>query len=112
MNKNSKITKLTDTVKILLFVGVMVLGFIIGLAFFARPATSESEKRELTKFPQFTISGFLSGDFTNEVSLWYSDTYPLREPMIAASNKSSDRSIKPLRSCAGSSASIASSCSE
>ena len=77
---------MTDTVKILLFVGVMVAGFIIGLAFFARPSTSESEKRELTKFPKFTISEFLSGDFTNEVSLWYSDTYPLREPMIAASN--------------------------
>ena len=63
-----------------------MIGFLIGLAFFARPARSENEKRELTKFPEFTISSFLSGEFTNQVSLWYSDTYPLREPMIAASN--------------------------
>lgn len=86
MNGKNKFSVAADTVKILLFVGVMVLGFLIGLAFFARPVRSESEKRELTKFPKFTISSFLSGDFTNEVSLWYSDTYPLREPMISASN--------------------------
>ena len=86
MNTQSKFSKILDNIKICLFVGVMVAGFIIGLAFFARPKTSETEKRELTKFPKFTISSFLSGDFTNQVSLWYSDTYPLRESMISANN--------------------------
>ena len=64
----------------------MVVGFIIGLAFFARPTTSETEKRDLTRFPKFSISSFLSGEFTSQISLWYSDTYPLREPMIVANN--------------------------
>ena len=86
MNEQNKIQKFTDTVKILLFVGVMLIGFLIGLAFFARPDHSDNEKRDLTEFPKFTISSFLSGDFTSQVSLWYSDTFPLREPMIAASN--------------------------
>lgn len=86
MQENNKFSNLLDNIKIYLFVGVMVVGFIIGLLFFARPKTSENEKRELTKFPKFTISSFLSGDFTNQVSLWYSDTYPLRESMISASN--------------------------
>ena len=86
MNEQSKFSRIIDGVKILLFVTVMIAGFIIGLAFFARPDKSENEKRELTKFPEFTLSSFLSGDFTSQVSLWYSDTYPLREPMILASN--------------------------
>ena len=70
--------------KIILSVCVTVLLFIIGLAFFARPTISDNEKRELTKFPKFTIESFLSGEFTSQVSLWFSDTYPLREPMIEA----------------------------
>ena len=70
--------------KIILSVCVTVLLFIIGLAFFARPTISDNEKRELTNFPKFTVESFLSGEFTSQVSLWFSDTYPLREPMIEA----------------------------
>ena len=86
MNEQNKLHRFANTLKILLFVGVMMIGLLIGLAFFARPDRSENEKRDLTEFPKFTISSFLSGEFTNQVSLWYADTYPLREPMIAASN--------------------------
>lgn len=81
---NENFNKKTDTVKILLFTVVMVALFVVGLAFFARPERSENEKRDLTPFPKFTVSGFLSGEWTAQVSLWYSDTYPLREGMIAA----------------------------
>ncbi len=70
---------------------VLALGFVIGLAFFARPATSDLEKRELTPFPEFTLDGFLDGSFLSDVSLWYSDTYPLREPLVTL-----DQSLKHL----------------
>lgn len=70
--------------KIILAISVTVILFIIGLAFFARPTISDNEKRELTKFPKFTIESFLSGEYTSQISLWFSDTYPLREPMIEA----------------------------
>ncbi len=83
---NNDFNKLTDKLKILLFTAVMVVGFVTGLLFFARPTYSENEKRDLTAFPKFTLSGFLSGDYTNQISLWYSDTYPLREGMIAANS--------------------------
>ena len=78
--------KKADAIKIILFSLVMVLFFVIGLAFFARPDKSENEKRDLTKFPKFTVSSFLSGEWTSQVSLWYSDTYPLREGMISANS--------------------------
>ena len=83
---NDNFNKKTDAVKIVLFTGAMVAFFVIGLAFFARPERSENEKRDLTNFPKFTISSFLSGEWTSQVSLWYSDTYPLREGMIAANS--------------------------
>lgn len=63
---------------------VMVLGAFVGLLFFARPATSAVEMRNLTTFPQVTLESFFNGSFFTDVSLWYADTYPLREPMVAA----------------------------
>ena len=63
---------------------MLAVGFVIGLAFFARPAASGVEMRQLTEFPSFSVEGFLDGSFTSDLSLWYADTYPLREPLVAA----------------------------
>ena len=71
-------------IKIILAISVTLAIFLVGLAFFARPTRSENEKRELTPFPTFTLESFLNGEFTAQVSLWFSDTYPLREVMIEA----------------------------
>ncbi len=70
--------------KILLTLSALIIFFVIGLAFFLRPSVSENEKRELTKFPEFTFESFLSGEYTAQISLWFSDTFPLRESMISA----------------------------
>ena len=83
---NQNFNKKTDSVKILLFAVVMAFFFVVGLAFFLRPTESQNEKRKLTEFPKFTVSGFLSGEWTSQVSLWYADTYPMREGMIAANS--------------------------
>ena len=64
---------------------VVLLAAFIGLLFFLRPTTSEVEKRTLKEFPAFTFASFMDGTWTSEVALWYSDTYPLREPMVALS---------------------------
>lgn len=63
---------------------VLALGSVVGLLFFARPTTSEVERRTLKEFPEFTLDGFLNGSFFSDVALWYSDTYPLREQMVSA----------------------------
>lgn len=81
-----KFIRKTAKIKIVLFCAVLLAFCIIGLAFFARPTVSENEKRELTKFPDFTLESFLSGDYTAEISLWFADTYPLRESMISANS--------------------------
>ena len=82
--KNQKFYEITDKIKIALFAGLVVIFFVIGLLFFLRPTLSDTEKRELTKFPTFTVESFISGEWTSQVSLWFADTYPLREMMIGA----------------------------
>ncbi|MBR4451824.1 MAG: hypothetical protein IKS39_08320 [Clostridia bacterium] len=69
--------------KKVIFFGFIVIMAFIGIIWFARPKTSEVEKRELTKFPKLTISGIWNGSFFTDVDTWYADTYPLREKLIA-----------------------------
>ncbi len=75
------------SIGILLFCAVMAIGGIVGCMFFFRPKVSEMEKRKLTEFPQFTISSFMDGSYFSEVSLWFSDTYPMRDTLVKADQK-------------------------
>ncbi|MBR5126183.1 MAG: hypothetical protein IKU68_05560 [Oscillospiraceae bacterium] len=60
-----------------------VVSFIIPL----RPAVSNSEKRELAKFPEFSISAIASGSYFDDISKWYSDTFPGRESWLQLSTR-------------------------
>lgn len=73
------------------FMVLLLVGCVMGFLFFLRPDTSEVEKRKLTEFPKFTIASFMDGSFFSDVSLWYSDTFPMRDTLIAA-----DKKIKSL----------------
>ena len=87
MNKNqTKIKKLIMLGGILLSSLTLIVFFIIGALWFARPTESESENRTLTKFPEFTWESFVSGEYTSQISLWFSDTFPTREGMIKAND--------------------------
>lgn len=66
------------------FGALLLVGCLLGLLVFLRPTMSEVENRTLTEMPPFTLEGFLDGSFFSEASLWYSDTYPLREQMVSA----------------------------
>lgn len=76
---------------VLAFAAIMAVGAFIGLLFFVRPKKSMTEKRELAKFPSFTITSFLDGSYFEGVSLWYSDTYPMRDKLVSA-----DQGLKSL----------------
>lgn len=79
------------TIGVLVFAAIMAVGAFIGLLFFVRPKKSITEKRELAKFPSFTITSFLDGSYFESVSLWYSDTYPMRDKLVSA-----DQGLKSL----------------
>lgn len=74
-----------------LFLIVLIGGMFLGMILPLRPTVSMEEKRNLTKFPKFTISSFLDGSYFSDISLWYSDTYPMRDRLIAA-----DQRVKSL----------------
>ncbi len=72
--------------KNIVFFTVLGVFAVIGLMWFWRPTVSETEKRELTPFPELTFSGLMDGSFADGVSKWYSDTYPLREWFIGGAH--------------------------
>ena len=43
------------------------------------PDRSYSERRELASWPEFTWESFLSGEYFDGISTWFSDTFPGRE---------------------------------
>lgn len=55
-----------------------VVAFIIPL----RPTKSVEEKRELAAFPEFSWEALTSGDYFDDISLWFSDTFPGRDGWI------------------------------
>lgn len=85
--KQRQIIRKYHNLGIILFAGVMLLGAFLGLLFFARPKTSEKEKRSLAKYPSFTMKTFLNGEYFSDVSTWYSDTYPFRDALVSADQK-------------------------
>ena len=65
--------------------GVLAVAIAVVFNTFPRSTFSELEKRELTAFPAFSYEKLLSGEFTNEVSTWFSDSEPFRDQLMALS---------------------------
>ena len=63
---------------------IMLVGCVLGWAFFLRPTASAFEKRDLTPWPAFTTERFLDGTFFSDLSLWYADTFPFRDTLVQA----------------------------
>ncbi len=51
-----------------------------------RPTASAFEQRELAKFPSFSWQALTSGSYFDDISLWFSDTFPARETFVAMSS--------------------------
>ncbi len=59
-----------------------VVSFIIPL----RPTQSQMEKRNLAPFPEFTLEALASGSYFDDITTWFSDTFPGRESWIELSS--------------------------
>lgn len=68
---------------------LIVLGILTVVAFILplRPTRSYSEKRNLQEFPEFSVETLLSGEYFDDITLWFSDTFPGREWWMSASKK-------------------------
>lgn len=79
--------KISAKLVAILFFVVMAAGAVVALILPLRPAYSETEKRELTKFPEFSASALLDGSYFDGISTWYADTFPFREAFITFNSK-------------------------
>lgn len=68
------------------FFAALLLLTIIAWALPLRPTISESEKRSLKTFPEFSTDALFSGDYFSGIDDWFSDTFTFREKWIRASN--------------------------
>lgn len=59
-----------------------VVSFIIPL----RPTQSYSERRNLAEFPEFSLSALADGSYFDDITLWFSDTFPGREEWLSLSS--------------------------
>ena len=67
------------------FLIVMALLTVVAFIIPLRPTVSYSEKRELTKFPAFSWEALASGDYFDDITTWFSDTFPGRETWLTVS---------------------------
>lgn len=63
----------------LVLMALTVVSFVIPL----RPTQSQLEKRNLAGFPEFSVEALVSGDYFDDISLWFSDTFPGREGWLS-----------------------------
>ena len=68
------------------FIAVLTILSVISLILPLRPETSVREKRRLREFPTFTLQSLLSGNYFDDIGLWFSDTFPGREAMLEISD--------------------------
>ena len=82
--KKGKIRKKWNLRFIHVFEIILLAFFVIGMLLPLRPEASDIEKRKLAEFPSLSASAVWDGSWFNDVSTWYSDSYPFRENFLAA----------------------------
>lgn len=78
-----KKTKFFEYLTISLFAIALLGGGLLAQIPALRPNYSEEEKRELAKFPEYSAETLMSGNYFSDISLWFSDTFPFREQLVA-----------------------------
>ena len=73
--------KKQELIKIASFFITLYLGTILAFIIPLRPTYSESEKRSLQSFPEFTFKALCTGNYFDDITLWFSDTFPFRDGM-------------------------------
>ncbi len=83
--KRSTVKQFSSTISILIMLPVFGL-ITLFMFFFPKSEKSEIENRNLAKFPEFSFGSYFSGEFTNGINTWYTDTVPFRDDFKNAGN--------------------------
>lgn len=85
--RHAKEYKRGSRVKAVLFFSVLFFFMVFSLIIPLRPTTSVREKRDLTKFPEFSTEALFNGEFFHGIDDWFSDTFPARDSFLEINNK-------------------------
>lgn len=85
--RRKRVHRMSQLYSVTLFFFTLIMIAGLGIVIPARPNISEKEKRSLAEFPSFHAKEFLNGDYFSDISLWYSDTFPLRDDFIEANKE-------------------------
>ena len=83
-NDSEKYRKRRSALEGIIIVLFLAIIYFVGLClvFLKRPTESETEKRKLAEKPQFTFDSYFSGQYTDDFTVYFSDTVPYREQII------------------------------
>lgn len=76
--KAKTVKSIMQVINVSLFAGAFVC-IVGGMIFLERPTVSESENRNLAKFPTFSLSSLMDGSYTSDITTWFDDTVPFRD---------------------------------
>ncbi len=85
--KNFRFQHVVDINMIRIVFTIWIAASILAILPMFRENYSEVEKRELKKFPKFSFSALVSGDYFDEIGLWFSDTFPLRDGFVSLNTR-------------------------
>ena len=71
----------------LVMMGLLCCLFVLGVLLPLRPRYSDAEKRELKKFPAFSLQGLFAGSYFRDITSWYQDSYPGKEEWMLLASK-------------------------
>ncbi len=69
---------------------ILLIGGGIASLMMKKRVVSEMENRTLAKFPAFSDSSLLSGDYFRQIEMYYADNFPWRDRWINVSNRFRD----------------------
>lgn len=88
--KGFRFQRITDINMIRVFWVVWLAASVMAAIPFLRPEYSNAEKRELKKFPEFSFKSLISGDYFDDIGLWFSDTFPFRDTLVSINTTVTD----------------------
>jgi hypothetical protein len=82
VKKAEKDMILMSKVNIIVFITFLLLGFSL-IMFLPKPTVSEYERRELERFPEFSVATLFNGEYAKAINMYVADTFPFRDTFVS-----------------------------
>ncbi len=81
MDKKGNPNRINDMITALLFASLMAF-LLVGFIIFPKSEFSESENRMLAQRPEFSLESLINGEFTEKMSDYCADHFPMRNELL------------------------------